>query len=150
MFCKDFLNISVLLFLSFFLACTPKVTEELSEVKTEIEQVEEKLESAENVSDCVKFKDSKRRNDALDAYSIYGDFLALDRYTESFEYWETVYKWAPAGLGTEPDVFIDGIMYYDHFYKTTEDPQQKAEYLEKILAYTRRQLNVFHLKRLRS
>lgn len=113
-------------------SCTPKVGEGLQQedplTSTEVEEAEDDRP----ISDCVKFSDSKRKNDALDAYSIYGNFLMVDQYTESFEYWETVYKYAPAGLGREPDVYTDGIMYYDHFYKSTEDPQKKEEYLDKI------------------
>lgn len=144
---KDIFSVGILfVFLAFIVACTPKVGEEVAKETPKEPTTDVEKEDVE-LSDCVKFRESTRRNDALDAYSIYGDFIMLDKYTESFEYWETVYKYAPAGLGKEPDVFTDGIMYYDHFYNSTDDPDKKEDYLNRIFELYDEAIECFPFKK---
>lgn len=125
-------NIFGFIFLStccFIMACTPKANEGFIQ-DTRINSEQEI--SQEVHTECETFKTTRRKEAALDAYSIYSDFLELGKYTESFDYWKMVYKHAPGGYGEKPTIFTDGILYYTHFYESTHDAREKKKYADKI------------------
>lgn len=112
------------------ITCTPKVAEEVSEV-VETAPVKEEPQD-ENLSPCPKFSDAPDPDQAEEDYVLYRDNLKFNRLDVAFDYWQKVYKVAPAADGKRNTVYSDGIYFYEFFLSQTTDSVQKAAYIDAI------------------
>lgn len=83
------------------------------------------------ISQCENWVDKDFEEDAKNAHSIYRQSLKIKDYKLAFEYWEQVYKMAPAADGKRDYHYWDGIKLYQNKIKT--DPSNAKEYTNKIL-----------------
>ena len=118
----------IFLFLTAFLfvTCTPKTPEVVTETKPEANLPEIKK------NPCNTFEDAPNPDLALENFVLYRDFKKAKDYTVAFDYWQKVYKDAPAADGKRATVFTDGVFFYETFME--KDPAKKDEYLQKIFA----------------
>ncbi len=127
--------------LCFLFACSPRVLENSQESSENTDALIP--DTIQVISDCPGFKDSRRIEQLISDYQIYKDFMSLEKYTQSFDYWKKVYRRAPAGYGNSPEIYIDGILYYTHFYEATSDVEEKEDYAEKIFELYREAIECF-------
>ena len=118
-------RISFFLLTFLFLTCTPKPAEKVTETKPE-----PVIEVKKNP--CNTFEDAPNPDLALENFVLYRDFKKAKDYTIAFDYWQKVYKDAPAADGKRATVFTDGVFFYEHFM--SKEPEKKDEYLAKIFA----------------
>lgn len=116
-------RISIFLLAFLFFTCTPKPVEKVTETKTEAP-----IDIKKNP--CNTFEDAPNPDLTLENFVLYRDFKKAEDYTIAFDYWQKVYKDAPAADGKRATVFTDGVFFYEHFmYK---EPAKKDEYFAKI------------------
>ncbi len=119
-------RISILLIAALFAACTPKTPETVSETKPKPTLPEVKQ------NPCNTFEDAPNPDFALENFVLYRDFKKSEEYNTAFDYWQKVYKDAPAADGKRATVFTDGVFFYETFM--AKEPNKKDEYLNKIFA----------------
>ncbi len=110
--------------------CTPKIVEEVTEVNKTPSIKEEIVD--ENLSPCPKFSDAPNPDQAEEDYVLYRDNLKFNRLDKAFDYWQKVYKVAPAADGKRNTVYSDGIYFYEFFLSQTTDSTQQAAYVDAI------------------
>ncbi|MEM1214377.1 MAG: hypothetical protein AAGJ82_01735, partial [Bacteroidota bacterium] len=101
-------------------ACTPKVTEPVTAVEETVTPPSPPPPAVE-LSPCPKFTDAPNEEDAVTNYVLYRDFLKVQDYEQSYDYWRKVYAVAPAADGQRNTIFSDGIFFYEYFYRQTQD-----------------------------
>ena len=82
-----------LLTLGLVYSCSPKTT------VAEVAEVEEEVVVDPNLSPCKKFSDAFDPDQIEDYFVLYRDDIKNKNYTSAFEYWQQVYKEAPAADG---------------------------------------------------
>lgn len=125
-----FLHFLPFALLSLLIGCTPKTTEEVATVSQPATVTTPVVE--EDLSPCPKFKDAPSPDDAETNYVLYRDFLRSNEMATAFDYWQKVYKDAPAANGKVHYVYSDGIYFYEQFIRTETDSVKKAEYIQKV------------------
>ncbi len=131
------MNAKVLLFClvaSFaIVACTPKTAQQTAATPaptpaeaTKPTPVDEKLSPCPNWS-ILPNKDEVETN-----YVLYRDFLKVNDWKQAYDYWQKVYRVAPAADGKRNTVFNDGIRFYEYFMTQTQDSIQIKGYIEAI------------------
>jgi tetratricopeptide (TPR) repeat protein len=119
------------LFLAILSACTPKTTEELTQTDPTPKPVTQpKVE--ENLSPCAKFADAPSPEDAETNYVLYRDFLRHNEMSTAFDYWQKVYKNAPAANGKVHYVYSDGIYFHEQFLASETDSVKRDSYINVI------------------
>lgn len=121
--------------------CTPKVTEEIVEVK---EEKEVTIPAAEAATSCVTFSklSSRDRDIAMNAYVLYRDLAKLERYDEALPLWRTAFGLAPAADGQIRYQYEDGLKIYRHLYDQATD-DQKSAYVDTIMAIYDKRVECF-------
>ncbi len=130
---KNFITVLLLGSMILMWACTPKVTEKVTEVKEEVvEKPQEQLVS----NPCTMLSDLSpaAQEEAETAYALYRDFLKLKEYDQAFDLWKQAYYPAPAANGRVKYQFDDGIKIYKHFYSQATDPADKKMHFDSIMA----------------
>jgi hypothetical protein len=110
--------------------CTPKIIEETK--KPEPPKPVTPAVDLKELSPCAKFSDAPSPDDAETNYVLYRDFLRANEMETAFEYWENVYKDAPAANGKVHYVYSDGIYFYEQFIREEQDSLKKLPYIEKV------------------
>jgi hypothetical protein len=118
-------RISILFIATLFFACTPKTPEAVTETKPT-----QPTSPPVKQNPCNTFEDAPNPDLALENFVLYRDFKKAEDYTLAFDYWQKVYKDAPAADGKRATVFTDGVFFYEKFME--KEPEKKDEYLEKI------------------
>lgn len=120
-----------IILLAFVAACTPKTTEEITRTDPKPKPVSPpKVE--ETLSPCAKFSDAPSPDDAETNYVLYRDFLRHDEMPTAFEYWQKVYKNAPAANGKVHYVYSDGIYFHEQFLASETDSIKRDSYINVI------------------
>jgi len=86
-----------------------------------------------SLSDCVKFQDIEKSEEALEAYVLYRDFFKLNQYEEALPYWRKVYKLAPAADGQRYVVFTDGVYLFEYLSREATSQAKKYQYIDTLL-----------------
>lgn len=112
-------SLLVIIALTFF-ACPTKTTEVVTQ---EVEDPKPPTPEppAVNLSPCPKFSDAPNEDDATTNYVLYRDFMKVQDYEQAYDYWRKVYAVAPAADGQRNTVFSDGIFFYEHFLRKTNN-----------------------------
>ena len=114
--------------------CSPRITPELQEKREEAVSQDSSTQVLQNsLSDCVKFKDIKKSDEALEAYVLYRDFFKLNQFEEALPYWRKVYKMAPAADGQRYVVYTDGVYLFEYLSNEAPTETQKHEYIDTLL-----------------
>lgn len=90
------------------------------------------LGRAMNSPDCPGFAETANPDDAVTQYVLYRDQIKLQNYDQAYKLWQEVYQIAPAADGRRNTIISDGIFLYQHFYRQSQDAQQKKEYIGRI------------------
>ena len=85
------------------------------------------------ISQCDTWVGKKFEEDAKNAHSIYRQSMKIKDFTLAFEYWEQVYKMAPAADGNRDVHFWDGIELHNWKLENETDENKKEEIVLKIL-----------------
>ncbi len=85
------------------------------------------------LSQCENWVGKDFEEDAKNAHSIYRQSMKIKDYKLAFEYWEQVYKMAPAADGKRDYHYWDGIKLYQDLLSKETDATKKKEYVNKIL-----------------
>jgi len=86
------------------------------------------------LSQCENWVGKDFEEDAKNAHSIYRQSMKIKDYKLAFEYWEQVYKMAPAADGKRDYHYWDGIKLYQDLMSKESDAAKKKEYVNKILS----------------
>jgi len=108
-------------------ACTPKAAPPEEAGVIVMEEVVD-----ENLSPCPKFKDHPQGEELEDDYIIYKDRIDEERIDDAFERWKRVYDKAPAADGQRPDVYTDGIFFYEGLIRGETDSLVKKKYVDIV------------------
>ena len=119
-------RLSILFATLLLFACTPKAPEAVTETKPQPTRPPDKK------NPCNTFEDAPNPDLALENFVLYRDFKKAEDFTLAFDYWQKVYKDAPAADGKRATVFTDGVFFYETFM--AKEPDKKDEYLKKIFA----------------
>jgi len=84
-------------------------------------------------SQCETWVGKKFEEDAKNAHSIYRQSMKIKDFTLAFEYWEQVYKMAPAADGNRDVQYWDGIELYKWRLENETDETKRKEIVVKIL-----------------
>lgn len=103
------------------LACPTKTTEEVTQVTEEPTKPVSPPPPPVELSPCPKFTDAPNKDQAETDYVLYRDFLKVQDYEQSYDYWKKVYAVAPAADGMRNTIFSDGIFFYEYFLSQTND-----------------------------
>ncbi len=112
-------------------ACTPKTTEEIAKPEPTPQPVKPPV-AEEELSPCAKFSDAPDPDDAETSYVLYRDFLRTNEMETAFDYWQKVYKDAPAANGKVHYVYSDGIYFYEQFLRAETDSVKRESYINLI------------------
>ena len=115
-----------LLTLGLIYSCSPKTT------VAEVAEVEEEVVVDPNLSPCKKFSDAFDPDQIEDYFVLYRDDIKNKNYTSAFEYWQQVYKEAPAADGKRNTVFTDGVFFFERLARGAEDEETKQKYVNKM------------------
>lgn len=85
------------------------------------------------IAQCESWENSDLKSDALDAYTVYNDFLKANQPAKAFPYWKKAYDIAPGGTGKSAGVLLDGAIIHKGMWSATEDAAQKKEYADMAL-----------------
>jgi len=113
-------------------SCTPKTTEEAKKSSPEPEVTQATVEEEKEEEPCKTFLDAADPDEAETNYVLYRDFLKIKDWEVAFDYWNMVYKQAPAANGSANRVYLDGVKFYERFIEQTEDSLKKAGYIDKV------------------
>ncbi|MEL6987048.1 MAG: hypothetical protein AAGK97_04385 [Bacteroidota bacterium] len=128
---KKLLYILPLFAMIIIIACTPKATEETTkteEVKKEAPKKEDDVKT-----DCATFKDAPSEDDATENYVIYRDMMKAKDYGTAMDYWQNVYKVAPAADGKRRTLFEDGIKLYHDLFTKAESEDDKKSHVNTVM-----------------
>ncbi len=81
---------------------------------------------------CGTFDESDRKQEGLEAHSLYRELYKQKNYDEAFPYWKKAYEIAPAANGKTTKHFTNGVMMYNAFYRKETDAAKKSEYANII------------------
>ncbi len=83
---------------------------------------------------CVKWDDlpAAQKDEAENNYVIYRNRLKVKDIKGAYEFWQKVYKTAPAADGMRKTVFLDGVQFNLDFYKQTQDTAKQRQYVNQI------------------
>ena len=79
---------------------------------------------------CETWEGSSKKDDALNAHSIYRQAIKIEDYTVAFENWKQAYEVAPAADGKRDYHFTDGALLYKQKFETTSDDSKKLKYAD--------------------
>lgn len=82
---------------------------------------------------CTTLDESGRKEEGLDAYSIYVDAMDQGDYALAYENWKLAYEIAPAYDGVKPYNFTSGIEILTKLFEQEQDPAKKEEWKQRIL-----------------
>lgn len=85
-------------------------------------------------SQCETWVGKKIEEDAKNAHSIYRQSMKIKDFALAFEYWEQVYKMAPAADGNRDVQYWDGIEIYNWKLAQETDENVRKTYIAKILS----------------
>ena len=122
--------LSLLLIFSIVWGCTPKTAQEITKPDKPKPVAPPKID--EELSPCAKFSDAPSPEDAETNYVLYRDFLRTNEIPTAFNYWQKVYKNAPAANGKVHYVYTDGIYFYEQFLSTETDSLKRDSFINII------------------
>lgn len=129
-------SILTILFLAF--SCTPKVTQP-TVMDTSSKGIDKNVDAT-----CRQFKDlGYRKEEALEAFVIYRDFLRNRDFDQAYDYWKTAMYLAPGSDGRKTYHFDDGVKIYAHFYKQAENPNIKKAWADSLIQLYERRKTCF-------
>ncbi len=117
-------NLGLLLLVALLSACTPKVTEQISD---ETPTVSDDVDSR-----CFKFTDAPNSQSIIEYHVLYRDLIRTNDFDGAFPYWKRAYEAAPAADGRRDFHFSDGIRIYNHKRKNTTDSVLIASYMDTV------------------
>jgi len=82
---------------------------------------------------CTTLDESGRKEEGLDAYSIYVDAMDQGDYSLAYENWKAAYEIAPAYDGLKPYNFTSGIEILTKLFEQEQDAAQKEKWKQRIL-----------------
>jgi tetratricopeptide (TPR) repeat protein len=131
---KTFHFFAFLLGFLFLSACSQRITPELQEKREKaVSQDTSTQVLKDSLSDCVKFDDIKKSEEALEAYVLYRDFFKLNQYDQALPYWRKVYRMAPAADGQRYVVFTDGVYLFEYLSREADNDEKKHQYVDTLL-----------------
>ncbi len=83
---------------------------------------------------CATYEGSPRKEEALDAYSVYVTALKQEDYALAYDNWKIAYEIAPCWDGIKPYNFTSGIDILVNLYKKETDKAKKKELKDKIMS----------------
>ncbi len=86
------------------------------------------------IAQCDNWVGKKIEEDAKNNHSIYRQSLKIKDYPIAFEYWEQVFKIAPAADGLRDIQYWDGIELYKWKLSVEKDEAKKKEYIDNIIS----------------
>jgi len=110
-------------------ACTPKVTEPISQ-KEEAPKIT--VPEKEGASECTKWTDVQNTEGIKTAHVLYRDFLKQKQFEEAIPYWEKAYNAAPAADGFRDYHFLDGVKIQEHLLTKETDPTKQKAIQDRI------------------
>lgn len=114
-------------------ACSPKVGEPIPPIpSTPTPEVTKPAEPVEPADPCLTFDEVPNKQDVMQNYVLYRDFLKAGDWDGAFELWKKVYATAPGADGKRNTVFADGIKFFEHYRELTDDPAEKERYVDQI------------------
>lgn len=122
--------ISGLLLASFFLACTQKTAEVITETKEEPKPIQE--ENKERLTPCLTFDDISNRDDVETAFVLYRDQMKLNLPEKAYPIWQIAMHGAPGSNGRVEYHYEDGLRIFKHFYDKSEDSLEQRRWLDSI------------------
>lgn len=124
----------LLLIATLLVKCSPRISPELQEKREDAVSQDTSTQVLQNsLSDCVKFKDIKKSDEALEAYVLYRDFFKLNEFEQALPYWRKVYKMAPAADGQRYVVYTDGVYLFEYLIREASSEDQKHQYIDTLL-----------------
>lgn len=131
---NPFQSLLFLFVFTLFVACTPKTTTKVQEVPKENTGIDESVDPT-----CRQFKHlGSKKQEALEAFVLYRDFLKAKDYEESYSYWKTAFKLAPGSDGRKKYHYDDGVKLFSHFYKNAAEADKKMWVDSIKMLYDRR------------
>ncbi len=83
---------------------------------------------------CATYNNSPRKEEVLDAYSVYVTALKQEDYDLAYDNWKIAYEIAPGLDGVKPYNFSSGIEIMVNLFKKETDKAKKKELLDKIMS----------------
>ena len=123
----------IIIFLTYFVSCTPKVSQKASDPIATPSPPTPTQEVA--TGPCTTFDQSGDKEQALNAHVIYRDYMRESNYEEAYPYWQRAYSLAPAADGKRNTHYADGIKFYEHFLTTTTDEQRRESLIDTIFMF---------------
>lgn len=125
----------ILLLLSsvFLVMCSPKTGLELTSA-TEKPTASVDPNPPVVVGPCATFNDVPNKQQVMENYVLYRDFLKAGEWDRSYELWKKVAEAAPAADGKRNTVLTDGIRFYEHFGSQVTSASAKKAYVDSIFA----------------
>jgi tetratricopeptide (TPR) repeat protein len=132
---RQFFQFLTLLVLAFsVMQCTPRISPELQEKREQAVKEDSTTQVLnDELSDCVKFSDIEKSEEALEAYVLYRDFFKLNQFDQALPYWRKAYRMAPAADGRRYVVYTDGVYLFEYLISQTEEEALERAYIDTIL-----------------